>query len=133
MAVLVGLAVIVVIAVALFVFGVFTPQAPLQIAGGLPACESGAVQAGIRDFVAAREPGREEAIVSVQEIGRKPGPNGGPVVRRDCQVSFRTAEGYERVVLELAADGANDGAAWHLSMGQIAEPPLAAPPPQQER
>lgn len=125
-AIMIGLAAILVIAAALFVFGVFAPQT-LQVAGGLPACESDEVGDGVRDFMAAQDGARAESIVSIQEIARDQGLEGGPVVRRTCQVSLRTPEGYERVVLDLAAEGGADGAAWHLSLGQLAEPPVAAP------
>lgn len=125
-AIMIGLAALLVIGAVLFVLGVFAPQT-LQVAGGLPACESDEVSEGVRDFLAAQGGARQESIVSIQEVGREQGLDGGPVVRRTCQVSLRAADGYERVVLDLAANGGGGGEAWHLSMGQLAEPPISAP------
>jgi hypothetical protein len=123
----IGAALVALIVVVVWASGVLTPDAPLQVGGGLPACESAEVEEGVAQYIAAKEPGADIAIVSIQEFGREQGLGGGPVVRRDCQVTLRRGEGYDRVTLELAAEGGTDGAAWHLRLVETTEPPVAAP------
>ncbi|MFA7431561.1 MAG: hypothetical protein WCZ23_15490 [Rhodospirillaceae bacterium] len=122
-----GVAIVALVAVVVIVGRGGSPTAPLQVSGGLPACESKEIEEGVADYIAAQNPATDVAIVSIQEFGRQQAQNGGPVVRRNCQVTLRTGDEYERVTLELAAEGGTDGAAWHLRLVELAEPPVAAP------
>ncbi len=133
-AILIGVATLALILLIVFATGVFSPNAPLRTSAELPECGSAEVQEGVAAYLKNQVESGEVTIVSIQEVGRQQGLDGGPMLRRDCQVNLKTAAGYERVIAELSADGSPDGAAWTVRLTEPAAPPVAtqlegAPPP----
>lgn len=133
-AILIGVVALALVLLIVFATGVFSPNAPLRTSAELPECSSVEVEQGVAAYLKSQADTGDVTIVSIQEVGRQQGLDGGPMLRRDCQVNLKTAAGYERVIAELTADGSPDGAAWAVRLTEPAAPPVAtqlegAPPP----